>query len=60
MSDENRKIFDSRVIHKNMQKGTVKEAEFKNYLKSLPDETNNAQWIEMDIHETDSNSHSED
>ena len=50
-----KKLYDTRILSKNLQKGLIKEADLKAHIKSLPDESANAQWIEMDIHETDSN-----
>jgi hypothetical protein len=49
---ENKKLFDTRVVNQNIQKGLIKEADLKAHLKTLPDEKSNATWIEMDIHDT--------
>mgnify|MGYP006291135351 CR=1 FL=1 len=32
-----------------MEKGLIKETEFNTYLKALPDDAANAQWVQMDL-----------
>lgn len=43
------KLFDRRVIERNVAKGLIKEADYKDYLKKLPDESANGQWVQMDM-----------
>lgn len=53
MKEVDKKVFDRRVVERNVRKGVVKHAEYQSYLKSLPDETNNAQWVQLDLHDSE-------
>jgi len=46
-------MFDRRVVARYVASGLVKEAEFNSHLKNLPDDTNNAQWVQMDLHDAE-------
>ena len=50
---ENRKLLDRRTVERYIEKGLVKASEFQSYMKNLPDETNNAQWVQMDLHDAE-------
>lgn len=43
------KHYDKRTVDRYIERGVVKEADLKSRLKSLPDETANAEWIELDM-----------
>lgn len=47
------KYFDKRTVDKYIERGIVKEADFKNRLKSLPDETANAEWVQLDVNDAE-------
>ena len=54
MGVENRlKTIDRRTYQRNIEKGNLKDSDFQSYVKNLPDETANAQWVEMDLFETE-------
>lgn len=50
---ENRKLLDRRTVERYIDKGLVKASEFQTYVKNLPDEANNAQWVQMDLHDAE-------
>lgn len=41
------RIFDQRLLEKNLRKGTLNEKDFEKHLKSLPDEAGNADYFEI-------------
>ena len=47
------KLYDRRTFDRYLEKGIVKRADWENYLKTLPDESDNAQWVQMDLEETE-------
>lgn len=53
MKEAERKLYDRRVLERNVRKGLVKNNDFQSYMKSLPDETNNAQWVQLDLHDSE-------
>lgn len=42
---------DRRLMERNYVRGDEKD--LNAYLKSLPDETANAQWVEVELHDTE-------
>jgi hypothetical protein len=38
-------LYDKRTFQKNIAKGTLSEADYKDYVSSLPDESKNADTI---------------
>lgn len=48
-----RKVYDRRVMERYVEKGVMKPADFQAYLKGLNDETNNAQWVQLDLHDAE-------
>lgn len=46
-------MYDSRVVQRYIGKGQVTPAEHEAYLKALPDETANAEWVSYDMEETE-------
>lgn len=48
----NQKI-DRRTVDRYMDKGIIKRGDYESYLKSLPDDANNATWVQMDLEETE-------
>ena len=59
-----RRYRDRRTMDRYVEKGIVKTTETEAYMKALPDETNNAVYVQMDLHDEisgeDSDHHSED
>ncbi len=49
----NTKRFDLRVVERQLSKGDIKESEYKSYLKSLPDESANADWVQLNLEEAE-------
>jgi hypothetical protein len=47
------KHFDKRVMDRYAEKGIIKESDIKSRLKALPDDTANAEWIELDVGDTE-------
>lgn len=45
--------FDLRVVDRYIAKGTVKESDYKEHLKNLPDDASNAEYVQMDLMETE-------
>jgi hypothetical protein len=48
-----KKLYDRRVSERHVEKGLISEADYAVYLKSLPDEAANAQWVQMDLHDAE-------
>lgn len=42
------KHFDKRTVDRYVERGILSASELKNRLKALPDETPNAEWVELD------------
>ncbi len=42
------KKYDSRVIERNVQRGTTKAEDFEKVLKDLPDDFENAEIVDID------------
>jgi|GEM_PF-2117933 len=53
MTENSGKLFDLRVVRRNLEKGLIRESDYQSFLKRLPDEQNNAEWVQMDIYDTD-------
>lgn len=47
--DDNKR--DKRLMERNYTRSTEKD--LQTYLKSLPDDTANAQWVEVELHDTE-------
>jgi hypothetical protein len=47
------KIYDSRVIERYLRSGAITQAQHDTYMKSLADETTNAQWVQLDLHDAE-------
>lgn len=47
------KRIDKRTYQRYIEKGVLKDSDYQSHLKSLPDETSNADWVELDIYETE-------
>ncbi len=41
------KNFDIRLIERRIHKGEIKQSEYDRYLKSLPDDEENSQWVDV-------------
>ena len=58
MADNNQKTIDKRTFGRYVDKGLLKASDVEAHLKSLPDDTANATWVELDLEEAEL-SHSE-
>ena len=43
------KHYDKRTMDRYLERGTIKDSDIKSRLKALPDDTENAEWIELDV-----------
>ncbi len=46
------KYFDKRTMDRYENKSLLDTKEVASYMKNLPDESNNAEWIQADVHDT--------
>ena len=53
MAEINRRFLDRRTQDRYIEKGLLKDADLKAHLKSLPDDANNAQYVQMDLHDAE-------
>jgi hypothetical protein len=53
MEKKNPRHYDRRVLDRYVEKGLIKEGEYQDHLKNLPDESSNAQWVQMDLHDAE-------
>lgn len=53
MADIDKRHVDRRTVDRYKEKGLLKEADYQSYLKGLPDDAANAQWVQMDLHDTE-------
>lgn len=44
---------DRRILDREFAKGNVSDADMQAHLKALKDETENAQWVQMDLHDAE-------
>ena len=49
----NKRFFDYRTTDRYLEKGLMKPEDLAKRLKALPDEANNAQWVQMDLHDAE-------
>lgn len=47
------KLYDKRVTDRYIEKGMLKQSELDAHKKALPDDTANADWVQLDMEETD-------
>ena len=47
------KRYDRRVVDRYIEKGQIKDKDFQDHLKSLPDEEANATYVQMDLHDAE-------
>ncbi len=52
MAKEKRNL-DIRTLDRYREKGLLTESEIQSHMKSLPDDANNCQWVQMDLHDTE-------
>lgn len=45
--------IDRRTADRYIEKGLIKKSDYDSYLKSLPDDSANATWVQMDLEETE-------
>ncbi len=56
MSKENERLYDLRILERNIRKGLIARKDVEKYLKSLPDRADNAQAMvaeEEDHHDAE-------
>jgi len=47
------RYLDRRTQDRYVEKGLLSEADVKGYIKALPDEAANAQYVQMDLHDAE-------
>lgn len=47
------RYLDRRTMDRYIEKGLISADEVKSYIKSLPDEAANAQYVQMDLHDAE-------
>lgn len=52
MAQIDKRYLDYRVTERYLNKGALKKSEYEAQLKSLPDSETNAEWVQMDLHDT--------
>ncbi len=51
--EKNPRLYDSRIVDRNVAKGLVKDSELKAHLAQLPDDANNLEWVSYDLEESE-------
>jgi hypothetical protein len=54
----NNKGYDRRTVDRYVDKGLIKATEYQSFLKALPDDAANAQWVQMDMEDAEVSSRS--
>lgn len=49
MSDKNPKLFDIRIVERNIEKGLITRKEYEEYLKAMDDSAERAEKIEAEF-----------
>jgi hypothetical protein len=49
----NTRYYDRRTMDRYLDKGLLKETELKKHMDGLKDDTDNAQWVQMDLHDAE-------
>lgn len=49
----NKRFFDRRTTDRYLEKGLMKADDLAKHVKGLPDEANNAQYVQMDLHDAE-------
>ncbi len=49
MSDKNPKLFDIRIVERNIEKGLITRKEYEEYLKTMDDSAERAEKIEAEF-----------
>jgi hypothetical protein len=47
------KLTDSRVMERYLRDGGISQEQYDAHMKNLPDDTNNAQWVQLDLHDAE-------
>ena len=50
--------IDKRTYQRYVEKGLLKESEIQSHLKGLPDEEKNAEWVQIDLYDTEADAQS--
>ena len=53
MSINKSKLFDRRITDRYREKGMITKEQYDQYVKNLPDDAANAQYVQMDIHDAE-------
>ena len=47
------KGYDRRTVDRYVEKGLLKATDYQSFLKSLPDDAENAQWVQLDMDDSE-------
>lgn len=53
MAEVTRKHFDRRVVDRYVDKNMITRDQLAAHMKALPDDTDAATWVQMDLHDTE-------
>lgn len=53
MPTTDKRYLDRRTCDRYMEKGLLKRTELESHLKGLPDDSANAQYVQMDLHDAE-------
>jgi hypothetical protein len=53
LTSKKSRLYDRRVMDRYRDKGLLTKDEYEKYIKNLPDDAANAQWVQMDIHDAE-------
>ena len=53
MKEQKKFSFDKRTVERYIEMGQITDADLKKHLQNVPDDAQNAEWVEMDIHDTE-------
>ena len=53
MENTKKPTYDKRTVTRYIEKGILTQTEFDKHRKTLPDESNNAQWVQIDMDSND-------
>lgn len=48
-----RKFTDKRTVDRYLSKGMISRQDYEKFLAELPDEEANAEWVQMELHDTE-------
>lgn len=53
MSQVDEKLFDKRLVTRNIAKGLITQEQYDKHMKTLADESDVAEWVALELEETE-------